>query len=367
MDSLNETLVKGDNLIRNGFGSSESEENSVSCEMELPESETSEPICKKRCVDALLHSDIERMRRERIKDCCDQLRMLLPYVKGRRTDVASILEMTVEYMRYIYGRIPSNVISQIIEIFQTNTRYCKYVWKPNDGKYSQNQLPPRIGLVPRKSVFTDDSSEKVKLNAQFALCQYTENEYFKNHNTVAAGHMMYNCRVHEAAFEANQYSIPVTERLVPQIQTNILSPNIPPSTFFPFTHDVQNISLPNLTNISIFPSAVCPNGSYPMFTNSNGSLWSTGIARSDIGPSSLLSSSNCSNYLSSLPSDYSANPFSIACTSPAQTAGRNVQLCTVDSSSSSVILSNGTNHTLPTSSVEFPAKPFATDWTTNRE
>ncbi|XP_043548719.1 uncharacterized protein LOC122551158 isoform X2 [Chiloscyllium plagiosum] len=307
------------------------------------------------------------MRRERIKDCCDQLRMLLPYVKGRRTDVASILEMTVEYMRYIYGRIPSNVISQIIEIFQTNTRYCKYVWKPNDHKYSQNQLPPRIGLKPRKSIFMDDSSEKVKLNAQFAPYQYMENEYFNNYSTVAAGHMMYNSRVNEAAFETNQYWVPATERLVPQIQTNTLSPIIPPSTFFPRPYDVQNLSLPNLTNISIFPSVLCPNDSYSIFADSNGSLWSAGIARSDIGSSPFLSSSNCSNYLSSLPSDYSANPVSIVSTSPAQTAGRNIQLCPVDTPSSSVILSNSTNHTQPTVSAVFPAKPLATDWTTNGE
>ncbi|XP_078402250.1 uncharacterized protein LOC144683107 [Cetorhinus maximus] len=188
MDSLNETLVKSHHSIPTAIGSSESEGNGVSHELihelKLPESPSSEPNCKKRCVDALQHSDMERMRRERIKDCCDQLRVLLPYVKGRRTDVASILEMTVEYMRYIYGRIPNNVISQIIEIFQTNTKYCKYVWKPNDNKYPRKQLKQRIGLTPRKSVFMGDTSKKVKPNVQFAPNQYTENEYFNNHKTV---------------------------------------------------------------------------------------------------------------------------------------------------------------------------------------
>ncbi|CAL1538823.1 unnamed protein product, partial [Lymnaea stagnalis] len=33
------------------------------------------------------HASKEKQRRERIKDSCDQLRVLLPYVRGRKTDM----------------------------------------------------------------------------------------------------------------------------------------------------------------------------------------------------------------------------------------------------------------------------------------
>ncbi|XP_069748596.1 uncharacterized protein [Narcine bancroftii] len=175
-DSLNKSDVKGHNLTPTV--SLEPEENDASCQLELPESPSFEHICKKRCTDALLHSNLEQMRRERIKDCCDQLRVLLPYVKGRRTDVASILEMTVEYMRYIYDRIPNNIISQILEIFKTNSRYCKYVWKADDHKDSRYKL-----TSGRSGSTSNPSSEKIKSKIQYAPYQITGNEYFKNHKT----------------------------------------------------------------------------------------------------------------------------------------------------------------------------------------
>ncbi|XP_014352701.1 spermatogenesis- and oogenesis-specific basic helix-loop-helix-containing protein 2 [Latimeria chalumnae] len=78
-------------------GSREDSFSHANCEMDLK---------------AQLHSKKEKMRRDRIKDCCDQLRTLLPYVKGRKNDAASILEMTVDYIRFIRDRIPQMVLSQ---------------------------------------------------------------------------------------------------------------------------------------------------------------------------------------------------------------------------------------------------------------
>lgn len=63
--------------------------------------------------------------RERIKHCCEQLRALLPYAKGRKNDAASILEATVDYVKYIREKIPPAVMSQITEALQSNGRFCK--------------------------------------------------------------------------------------------------------------------------------------------------------------------------------------------------------------------------------------------------
>ncbi|XP_051881726.1 uncharacterized protein LOC127575740 isoform X2 [Pristis pectinata] len=341
LDSLNESVVKGHNLTP--AVSTEPEENGASCERKLPETPTFESSCKKHCTDALLHSSLERMRRERIKDCCDQLRVLLPYVKGRRTDVASILEMTVEYMRYIYGRIPNNVMSQILEIFQTNSRYCKYVWKAHDHKYPQNQL------TPRRNVFTSNSSsEKIKPKIQYAPYQFTGNEYFNNHKTDDASTMNSTFVYPKAAFESNQYYVPATKRLVPQLQTS-LSPNIPPPSVISIPYDVQNICLTNLANSSIFLSTGRPSGSVPVFTP-----WASDVARSCIAPSPLPFSSDCLNSLSSLHSGYSVNPYSVMSTSVTQT---------VNTSSSPAMTFTSISHAL----TNFPAKPPTTTWTTSGE
>ncbi|XP_039107810.1 spermatogenesis- and oogenesis-specific basic helix-loop-helix-containing protein 2-like [Hyaena hyaena] len=85
---------------------------------QLPDFEKSRKV-------SLLHSSKEKRRRERIKYCCEQLRTLLPYAKGRKNDVASILEATVVYVEYIREKIPPAVMAQITEVLQNDERFCK--------------------------------------------------------------------------------------------------------------------------------------------------------------------------------------------------------------------------------------------------
>ncbi|XP_061170142.1 uncharacterized protein LOC133179390 [Saccostrea echinata] len=65
---------------------------------------------------AIDHTTKEKVRRERIKDSCDQLRVLLPYVRGRKTDMASILEMCVEYLKLVNESLPQEFQNQIAEL-----------------------------------------------------------------------------------------------------------------------------------------------------------------------------------------------------------------------------------------------------------
>ena len=51
--------------------------------------------------------------RERIKDSCDQLRVLLPYIRGRKTDMASILEMCVDYLQIVNTVMPQQLHNQV--------------------------------------------------------------------------------------------------------------------------------------------------------------------------------------------------------------------------------------------------------------
>lgn len=61
--------------------------------------------------------------RERIKYCCEQLRTLLPYIKGRKNDAASILEATVDYVKYIREKLPPAVMGQVFSS-QALEFYC---------------------------------------------------------------------------------------------------------------------------------------------------------------------------------------------------------------------------------------------------
>ncbi|XP_022265632.1 spermatogenesis- and oogenesis-specific basic helix-loop-helix-containing protein 2 isoform X5 [Canis lupus familiaris] len=100
--------------------SSEALRNDIGLELKapVPNSEKSKKI-------SLLHSSKEKLRRERIKYCCEQLRTLLPYIKGRKNDTASILEATVDYVKYIREKIPPAIMGQITEVLQSNRRFCK--------------------------------------------------------------------------------------------------------------------------------------------------------------------------------------------------------------------------------------------------
>lgn len=51
--------------------------------------------------------------RERMKSCCDQLRSLLPYAKGRKNDAASVFEATADYVEHVRERIPPAVLGQV--------------------------------------------------------------------------------------------------------------------------------------------------------------------------------------------------------------------------------------------------------------
>ncbi|XP_055492805.1 uncharacterized protein LOC129698015 isoform X1 [Leucoraja erinacea] len=334
LDLLNESEVKGHNLTPDAR--SELEENGASCDTGLPESPSSEPIHKKPSSDALLHSNMERMRRVRIKDCCDQLRMLLPYVKGRRTDVPSILEMTVEYMRHIYGRIPNSIKSQILEIFQTNPRYCKYIWKADDRKYPQNQL------ILRNRVFGSNlSSERIKPKIPH---QFTRNEYFNNHKTDGTSSMNGSFVYPMAAPESNQYYIPAVKRLVPQLQTSLPS-NIPSPSLI----SVPSICFTNLPNSSIFLSTSCSSNSFPVFTP-----WAPDVSRSSLVCSLLPVSSDSASSLSLFPSGYSVDHFPLASTSITQT---------IDTAIPSAMTFTGMNH-VPTN---LPAQPSPAVWSTSGE
>ncbi|OWF52607.1 Spermatogenesis- and oogenesis-specific basic helix-loop-helix-containing protein 2 [Mizuhopecten yessoensis] len=67
------------------------------------------------------HTTKEKLRRERIKDSCDQLRVLLPYIRGRKTDMASILEMCVDYLKIVNAALPQQFQSQIVDVLSKDT------------------------------------------------------------------------------------------------------------------------------------------------------------------------------------------------------------------------------------------------------
>ncbi|XP_009246844.2 spermatogenesis- and oogenesis-specific basic helix-loop-helix-containing protein 2 [Pongo abelii] len=104
---------------------------------------------------SLLHSSKEKLRRERIKYCCEQLRTLLPYVKGRKNDAASVLEATVDYVKYIREKISPAIMAQITEALQNNRRFCKKQQTP-----IELSLPGTVMAQRENSVTSTYSPER---------------------------------------------------------------------------------------------------------------------------------------------------------------------------------------------------------------
>ncbi|XP_023570833.1 spermatogenesis- and oogenesis-specific basic helix-loop-helix-containing protein 2 [Octodon degus] len=99
---------------------SESLKNDIGFEFKIPSSEL-----EKSKQMSLFHSSKEKLRRERIKYCCEQLRILLPFSKGRKNDSASILEAAVDYVKYVREKIPPAAMIKITEALQSNKRFCR--------------------------------------------------------------------------------------------------------------------------------------------------------------------------------------------------------------------------------------------------
>ncbi|XP_054442684.1 spermatogenesis- and oogenesis-specific basic helix-loop-helix-containing protein 2 [Pteronotus mesoamericanus] len=121
------------------FACSDSLRNDIGLELKAPLSDFER---SKRI--SLLHSSKEKLRRERIKHSCEQLRALVPGGKGRKNDAASVLEAAVEHVQRVRDRIPPAVLGQIAEALQRNARFCK--------KQAPFQLPlPSAAATPREN------------------------------------------------------------------------------------------------------------------------------------------------------------------------------------------------------------------------
>ena len=68
------------------------------------------------------HSTKEKMRRERIKDCCENLRNMLPKPANcaRKIDMATVLELTVAYVKIFQERSSAGVKDECAEMFHSS-------------------------------------------------------------------------------------------------------------------------------------------------------------------------------------------------------------------------------------------------------
>ncbi|XP_060066104.1 uncharacterized protein LOC132546408 [Ylistrum balloti] len=92
------------------------------------------------------HTTKEKLRRERIKDSCDQLRVLLPYIRGRKTDMASILEMCVDYLKIVNAALPQQFQSQIVDVLSKDT--TSTVGRPRGSTSKKNKRGSQFSESP---------------------------------------------------------------------------------------------------------------------------------------------------------------------------------------------------------------------------
>ncbi|XP_014781115.1 uncharacterized protein LOC106876877 isoform X2 [Octopus bimaculoides] len=106
------------------------------------------------------HTAKEKLRRERIKESCGQLRVLLPYVRGRKTDMASILELGVNYIKIVNTILPQELQSQITNILSKD-----YIMKENTMKSNQpNIASSRKTTAPVQKVIKTNKDQDYTSN-----------------------------------------------------------------------------------------------------------------------------------------------------------------------------------------------------------
>ncbi|KAF0990205.1 hypothetical protein HZS_5583 [Henneguya salminicola] len=91
----------------------------------------------------LRHSNKERFRRERIKNSCNIMRHLLPHETQQtvKLDMATVLELIVQYLSYIQRSIPSYILNAINESFTT----ALLNMRQEQRKIPQSYMPHNMG------------------------------------------------------------------------------------------------------------------------------------------------------------------------------------------------------------------------------
>ncbi|XP_029458569.1 spermatogenesis- and oogenesis-specific basic helix-loop-helix-containing protein 2 isoform X2 [Rhinatrema bivittatum] len=214
-----------------------------------------------------LHSNKEKMRRERIKKCCDQLRVLLHCIFGRKTDTASVLEATVDYMRSIHDKVPPAVTAQITKTLQSNKRFCKRPQmqrsiSPQSCVMTQRNNSQIKSLSPWKkqrlrtnkyinvlsSCHSDNSPCKETWTAESDVTKYFNGGSLAAVSEKVASHSIKNLPVKSPvslSFNSASATQPVYQypEAVPCLEVAAIS-----------TKKCSMVSLPSMPAISIFPS-----------------------------------------------------------------------------------------------------------------
>ncbi|XP_036357740.1 uncharacterized protein LOC115212551 [Octopus sinensis] len=125
------------------------------------------------------HTAKEKLRRERIKESCSQLRVLLPYVRGRKTDMASILELGVSYIKVVNTILPQELQSQITNILSKD-----YVVKENIMKCNQpNMASSRETTAPVQKVIKTNKDQDYTSNKLTPVSEFGHEEQVQRLDT----------------------------------------------------------------------------------------------------------------------------------------------------------------------------------------
>ncbi|XP_064158593.1 uncharacterized protein LOC135236257 isoform X3 [Anguilla rostrata] len=111
-------------------------------------------------LQAFLHSKKEQQRRMQIRQCCERLRELLPFIRSR-TDTASTLELTVKYMAYLRQRLPQDILDKVVKALEENgpERWYKPTKAPKKRRTTcpaRNKTADVPIAVPTDASFADD-------------------------------------------------------------------------------------------------------------------------------------------------------------------------------------------------------------------
>lgn len=97
------------------------------------------PSTNKKLFNRNIHCVKEKIRRDRIKFSCNELRRLIPNLNGVKTDMASLLETSVLWIQLINSNIPEQLLINVqnklegLKILQGNKQYLSTQQQQKNG------------------------------------------------------------------------------------------------------------------------------------------------------------------------------------------------------------------------------------------
>jgi hypothetical protein len=126
-----------------------------------------------------IHCAKEKIRRDRIKISCNQLRRLIPSVNGFKTDMASLLETCVLWTQLVNSNVPEEYLNSIKTKMETFASFKPNLVAKNPNLISSNLNATFLPLAASSSISKND---KFKTSYDYLISKSQSDNQLQMHH-----------------------------------------------------------------------------------------------------------------------------------------------------------------------------------------